>query len=114
MCIGQHPHTECDISKNIVVKSQTDILCELELCYDSQFLKHFDILSLLQQEVIINGQEEDEGEEESRGREKVPHVVIVEEVHVHAGLIHIPGNIIKSFKFNSLEVICLIQERRQA
>ena len=45
--------------------------------FDSRFSKHFDILSLLQQEVIINGQEEDEGEEESCGREEVPHVVVV-------------------------------------
>ena len=73
------------------VKSQTELLCEM--IHDSLFLKHFDILSLLQQEVIINGQEEDEGEEESRGREEVPHVVIVEEVHAHAGLIHVPANI---------------------
>lgn len=48
------------------------------------------MLSVLQQEVIINGQEEYESEEESRGREEVPQVMIVKEVHVHAGLIHVP------------------------
>ena len=68
--------------------------------HDSRFSKHFDILSLLQQEVIINGQEEDEGEEESRGREEMPHIVIVEKVHVHAGLIHVPGRINVNIQYN--------------
>ena len=58
------------------------------------------MLSVLQQEVIVNGQEEDEGEEESRGREEMPHVVVVKEVHVHAGLIHVPGNINGPIQFN--------------
>ncbi len=41
------------------------------------------------QEVVINGEEADEGEKERRGREEVPHVVVVKEIHPVARLVQV-------------------------
>jgi hypothetical protein len=41
------------------------------------------------QEVVINGEEADKGEKERRGREKVPHVVVVKEIHPVARLVQV-------------------------
>ena len=40
--------------------------------------------------VVVDGEQEDEGEEEGGGAEEVPHVVVVEEVHHAAHLVHVP------------------------
>ena len=40
--------------------------------------------------VVVDGEQEDEGEEEGGGAEEVPHVVVVEEVHELAELVHVP------------------------
>ena len=60
-----------------------------EMIHDSLFLKHFDILSLLQQEVIINGQQKDESQKQARSREEVPHVVVVKKIEVLTRLIQV-------------------------
>jgi hypothetical protein len=41
------------------------------------------------QEVVVNGEQADEGEKERGGREKVPHVVVVKEIHPVARLVQV-------------------------
>jgi hypothetical protein len=41
------------------------------------------------QEVVVNGEEADEGQEESGGGEEVPHVVVVKEIHPVARLVQV-------------------------
>ena len=49
-----------------------------------------DLVAIQWKCVIVDGEQEDEGEEEGRGGEEVPHVVVVEEVHHAAHLVHVP------------------------
>ena len=41
--------------------------------------------------VVVDGEQEDEGEEEGGGAEEVPHIVVVEEVQHVALLVFVPG-----------------------
>jgi hypothetical protein len=41
------------------------------------------------QEVVVNGEQADEGEKERGGREEMPHVVVVKEIHPVARLVQI-------------------------
>ena len=54
-------------------------------------LKYSDILSVDKYDVIVDGEQPNEGEEERCGRGEVPHVVVVEEIHHVAYVIHVPG-----------------------
>ena len=54
-------------------------------------LKYSDILSVDKYDVIVYGEQPNEGEEECRGRGKVPHVVVVKEIHHVAYVVHVPG-----------------------
>ena len=54
------------------------------------WLEDWNPVPLGQQEVVVYGEEGDEGEEERRGREEVPHVVVVEEVHHVTQLVPVP------------------------
>ena len=57
-----------------------------------RLLEDCDLVTVNEEEVIIDCEEEDECEEERGGGEEVPHVVIVKEVHVLAELVHVPAN----------------------
>ena len=50
----------------------------------------FNLVPVSEEKIIINGEEKDEGEEESGGWEKVPHVVVVKEVQDMAKLVLVP------------------------
>lgn len=53
-------------------------------------LENFNVSSICDEKIIINGQEEDERQEEGGGREEVPHVVVVIEIHKLAWCIPVP------------------------
>ena len=53
-------------------------------------LENFNVSSVCDEKIIINGQEEDERQEQGGGREEVPHVVVVIEIHKLAWCISVP------------------------
>ena len=55
-------------------------------------LEHLNVFPVSEKQIIINCQEEDEGQEERCGREEVPHVMIVKEVHDIAKFVFVPEN----------------------
>ena len=64
-------------------------------CHNLSFLsilrlENFNVSSICDEKIIINGQEEDERQEQGGGREEVPHVVVVIEIHKLAWCIPVP------------------------
>lgn len=67
------------------------------LCHNLSFLcilrlENFNVSSICDEKIIINGQEEDESQEQGGGGEEMPHVMVVEKVHVAARNIHVSEN----------------------
>ena len=68
-----------------------DFLCILQL-------ENFNVSSICDEKIIINCQEEDERQEQGGGREEVPHVVVVIEIHKLAWSIPVPVTQIDIFQ----------------
>jgi len=43
-----------------------------------------------EKEIVVNGEQTDESEKKRGGGEKMPHVVVIEEIHPVARLVHVP------------------------
>ena len=71
-----------------------DFLCILQL-------ENFNVSSICDEKIIINGQEEDESQEQGGGREEVPHVVVVIEIHKLAWSIPVPVTHIDIFLYKT-------------
>ncbi len=57
------------------------------------------------QKIVVNGEQAYEGEKERRGREEVPHVVVVKEIHPVARLVQVSKTITKRIKIK-LSLYC--------
>ena len=60
------------------------------LCEEEDLLEDLNVVPVSEEKVIVNSEEEDEGEEESRGREEMPQVMVVKKVQNIAQLIFVP------------------------
>ena len=60
------------------------------LCEEEDLLEDLNVVPVSEEKVIVNSEEEDEGEEESLGREEMPQVMVVKKVQNIAQLIFVP------------------------